>query len=161
MPASQTMTESPDRRRAVVDGIMLGARVLVGATLLYAGLQKIQAPFAFFESVLSYRVASAPWSLVAAVVIPWLEVVLGVLLIGGAARGAALLLAAALLLSFVGAQIAVMVENRSVACGCFALSGDSTMVGWTTLTRAGLLLGICLLALVVYHVSPARQAGTT
>jgi len=69
------------------------ARWLLGALLLYMGLNKALQPVDFLKLVRQYEVLQSPlWLNTIAATIPWFEVFCGLLLIAGVAvRGAALM----------------------------------------------------------------------
>ena len=141
-------------RRLDQSGIpLLAARLSLAATFIYMGTMKIREPFDFLKQVRMYHMLpeSPPEFLNAtAVVLPWLEIVAGVALVGGVfVRGAAAMLAAmlcvftpAILLRALSirAEKAISLFQVVFDCGC----GSGPVVIWTKL-----LVNLGLLALAV------------
>ena len=61
--------------------LALPARLLLGAVLLYAGFTKLNDAWRFAEMIANYRLLPAQANQVLALTLPWLEVILGLLLI--------------------------------------------------------------------------------
>lgn len=84
------------------DWLLLGARVLVGGVFLALAPGKIVDPVAFLKAIHEYQAVPEHWPFVlnlAAVVLPWLELLGGAFLILGVLRrGTAAVLAASLFL---------------------------------------------------------------
>jgi len=120
----------------------VAGRVLLSATFLHAGVQKIRHYALLVGVVSNYKVlpeALAPW---AARLLPPLELCLGVaLLIPTSGSG---LVAAGLLLLFTAALITNLVRGRTyIDCGCFQ-SGLRQELGWELVWRNGGLTGLAL-----------------
>lgn len=109
----------------------LFARWLLGGLFLYLGLQKTLAPVEFLKLVREYDLVQTPWLLNSlAGVLPWFEVICGLLLLAGVAvRGTALVLVAmlvpftlAILRRALEVQIAQAIPFCAVKfdCGCGA-----------------------------------------
>jgi len=119
----------------------------LGAVFVYASLDKIAHPLDFARIVYRYRLAGPsavlgvlPANLLA-VVLPWLEALVGVLLITGFWRREAAAIAGALLVMFLLAVGYVLAQGIDVAhCGCFTVGGEGRSAGWTLIaTDLGLL----------------------
>jgi uncharacterized membrane protein YphA (DoxX/SURF4 family) len=133
---------------------------------VYASLEKIAHPADFARIVYHYRIVGPnewtgplPANLVA-VVLPWVEIVAGLLLIAGVWRREAASVLAALLVVFLGAVSWALVRGIDIEnCGCFSVTGAGRRAGVT------LLLGDALLLLAAGFVlrgsAPAshRQSG--
>ena len=74
--------------------LALGARLLLGAIFVYLGIAKALDPVGFLKLVRQFELVSSPLLLnLTAAVLPWLEILCGVLLVLGArARAAALII---------------------------------------------------------------------
>jgi uncharacterized membrane protein YphA (DoxX/SURF4 family) len=128
------------------------ASIALGAVFVYASLDKIAHPQDFARIVYRYRLAGPTAALgvmpanVLAVVLPWVELMTGVLLITGIWRREAAALAAGMLLMFLVAVSYVLGQGIDVAhCGCFSVGGEGRSAGWTLI--AG---DLALLAAAVY-----------
>lgn len=79
------------------DWVALAARLLLGGTFIALGLHKLADPIAFMKAIREYHMVAPERFVVVnaiAALLPWLEVLLGLLLVLGiAVRGSALALA--------------------------------------------------------------------
>jgi uncharacterized membrane protein YphA (DoxX/SURF4 family) len=110
---------------------------VVGGIFLYAGISKMLDPAQLAVQVRNYQLA--PWWLIhpAAIVLPWIEIVAGLLLILGIWAIEATIVLAGLLALFLGAIGWAMYQGLDIECGCFA---GHAKVGWQKLAEnAGLL----------------------
>jgi uncharacterized membrane protein YphA (DoxX/SURF4 family) len=97
-------------------------RWILGALLVWAALSKIANPLEFYSGVAAYRLP-LPGSVLraTAMVLPWLELICGLLLLAGlwtrAAAGWALILFGV----FIVATGQAWARGLEIACGCFNL----------------------------------------
>jgi len=135
--------------------VLLALRLGLAVMFLYASYDKILAPAAFAKIVYQWQVGGAVFSNLVAVVLPWVELLAGLLLLAGAWTKEAALVVAGLLLSFNLAAATVLARGIDVEnCGCTSVKAAPNAerspfhgVGWFLLTRNTVLLG-CALALV-------------
>jgi uncharacterized membrane protein YphA (DoxX/SURF4 family) len=125
------------------DGLLaLFARLILGAVFIYASIDKVIHPAAFAKAVYSYQVLPDFLINLAAIVLPWLELVLGIFLIVGLFREGSACIVAVLMLVFLGAMIFNLTRGLNVHCGCFSTSAEGTgnvsMAGYVL--RDGLFL---------------------
>ena len=83
-------------------------RIGAGGVFIWAGLLKILGPLEFAQNIANYRVFSRDLSFLIALVLPWVEVLCGILVILGVFRSGS-----SLLLSGVLARLAAM---WTIAC---------------------------------------------
>ena len=84
--------------------IALGARLLLGAIFVYLGIAKALDPVGFLKLVRQFELVSSPLLLnLVAAVLPWLEILCGLLLVLGTRVRAAALVVGALLAVFTAA----------------------------------------------------------
>ena len=138
-----------------------GVSLALGAVFVYASLDKIAHPGEFARIVYRYRLAGPTASLgvvppnLVAVILPWLEVLTGLLLITGVWRREAAAVAGAMLVTFLGAVGYVMWNGIDVAhCGCFSVGGEGRGAGWWLI--AG---DLALLAAAVYVIAVRPRAA--
>lgn len=110
-----------------VKSLALPARLLLGGILLYAGFTKLNDGWRFAEAIANYRILPAQANQFLALTLPWLEVVLGLLLVLGLWLRAAAGLASLLFLGFSVAVIAALVRQLDISCGCFGTGGAARM----------------------------------
>jgi uncharacterized membrane protein YphA (DoxX/SURF4 family) len=137
----------------------------LGAVFIYASLDKIAHPLDFARIVYRYRLAgpSAALGVVPAnafaVILPWLEAVIGVLLVTGLWRREAAAIAAALLVMFLVAVGYVMWQGIDVEhCGCFTVGGEGRSAGWALIASD---LGLLAAALYVLIIRPRTVAAVS
>jgi uncharacterized membrane protein YphA (DoxX/SURF4 family) len=139
--------------------------IALGATFVYASLDKIAAPRDFARIVYHYRLAGPSAALgfvpanLLAVVLPWVEIVCGVLLIVNVWRREAAVLTAAMLVVFIVAVGWALSQGIDIAnCGCFTVGGEGRSAGLKLILGD---LGLLLAAVYVALMPPARreQAG--
>lgn len=108
--------------------VLLVFRLVLGALFVYAGLVKVLDPLDFAQDIRNYRLVGQSLSFLAAIVLPWLEILAGAFLVAGVwTRGAALVVSS-LLVMFIVLTAVTMLRGLDVECGCFgAVSRKS---GW-------------------------------
>ena len=123
------------------------ARVALGAVFVYASYDKVLHPGAFTEAVYNYQILPDDLINLTAVVLPWLELVLGILLILGIWAPGATVLGTLLLTIFMGAILFNFARGMDISCGCFSTSAsEGSMSIWTILRDTlFLLLAVYLL----------------
>ena len=132
---------------------------LVGAVLVLAGLLKTGRPLPFGRIVEGYRVLPALAVPAVAVVLPWLEVLVGALLCATQLRLGAAAAATALSGGFLLAGGSVLIRGLETECGCFG--GWSGSVGLLSLAIEVALFGAAVTALrrAWQHTRPGSPRG--
>ena len=144
-------------------------RLLLGGFFVYASLDKIWSPAAFAKIVYQWQVVGPVASNLAAVTLPWVELLAGLLLVGGVWKRESALVIALLLVVFIVAAASVLARGIDVEnCGCVSVAKASPSsawppdwtkgVGWFLVTRNLVLLGAAL-ALVRVAPAPGRPAS--
>lgn len=98
-------------------------RLAVGGIFIWAGLLKVVDPLDFAQDIANYRVFSRDLSFLIAIVLPWLEILCGVLVIIGVFRAPSSLLLSGLLSLFLILITATLIRGLDVDCGCFGSIG--------------------------------------
>jgi uncharacterized membrane protein YphA (DoxX/SURF4 family) len=125
--------------------LVLIARLVLSAAFLFAALPKIQDPVAFAVSVEGYRVVSGQLALWVALVLPWLELVIGIgLLIPKIRRGSGLIITG-LMSVFIVLHISAWFRGLDISCGCYGQSETPTNYPWLIARNTGLLLAAILI----------------
>ncbi|HEY5906697.1 MAG TPA: DUF417 family protein [Vicinamibacteria bacterium] len=131
--------------------VLLAFRLILAAMFLYAAYDKVLAPAAFAKIVYQWQVGGAVFSNLVAVILPWVEILVGLLLLAGVWTKEAALVVAGLLLSFNLAATSVLARGIDVEnCGCTSVKappGERSPfqgVGWFLLTRNTVLLAAAL-----------------
>ena len=135
------------------------ARLSIGALFIYSSLPKLRQPYDFLGNVYEYELVGPSTGVLVAVVLPWLELVIGICLLGGILVSGAFLLSVALGAVFTFAQASALYRGLGISCGCFASSAGEHTVSYLTLGRAILIIPLALLGYALYmRNSPAEQA---
>jgi uncharacterized membrane protein YphA (DoxX/SURF4 family) len=129
-------------------------RLVLGATFLYACMDKIIDPAAFAQVIHNYQILPDELINLAALVLPWLELLLGLALILGMWLPGAVFLCNLLLVVFLGALTFNMIRGLDIQCGCFTTpseTGSGAPMTWYLL-RDGvfLVLGLYLYLHIVH-----------
>lgn len=124
------------------------ARWLLGIVFLLAALGSIADPSAFAEKVAAYRLLPNQLINLFAIVLPWVELMVGLSLLNGLLSRSAALLAVALNAVFIGAALSAIARRLDIGCGCFT-AAEST-VGWGLIVRDLVFLAM---AVVCYRYS--------
>jgi putative oxidoreductase len=121
-------------------------RILLGAIFIYAALLKIADPVAFAGSVAAYKILPYFASYLTAAVLPFLELICGLLLVCGyRVRGGALIIAAMNIVFMIALGTAI-VRGLDIDCGCFKQGGAKT-TPWTALLRDAVFLAMTVFVL--------------
>jgi uncharacterized membrane protein YphA (DoxX/SURF4 family) len=97
-------------------------RLFLGVVFVYASFDKILRPAAFAEIIYNYQILPDPLINIASIFLPWLELLLGLLLIFGFWLPGAVLIANALFLVFFATLIFNSARGLDIDCGCFSVS---------------------------------------
>lgn len=100
------------------------ARVVLGGTLLYAGIVKLLEPGQALQAVQAYRILPPSVDDVVAIGLPLLEMVVGVLLLLGLGTRLAAWVAGGLMIIFIAGVASAWIRGLSIDCGCFGGGGD-------------------------------------
>lgn len=98
-------------------------RLAAGAVFIWAGLLKVADPLEFAQDIANYHVFSRNLSFLIALVLPWLEILCGILVIVGIFRMSSSLLLSCLLSLFLVLIAVTLIRGLDVECGCFGSIG--------------------------------------
>ncbi|KQC10315.1 MAG: hypothetical protein APR62_02055 [Smithella sp. SDB] len=108
-------------------------RLLLAIIFLYAGIETIINPGDFSVAIYNYRLLPDSAINFVAVLLPWLEIIIALCLIGGINVKGAASLSSLLFLMFAIALTFNLVRGLDISCGCFgAYSGK---INWFYLMR--------------------------
>jgi uncharacterized membrane protein YphA (DoxX/SURF4 family) len=122
------------------------SRLLLGGTLLIAGLQKVGNSLEFSQILANYDLLPSHLEMLAARVIPRLEVAVGLCLVSGIFVRAACTFSVLLTTGFGLFVLSALARGLNVECGCFSGAGE---VSWVHLGLDGLLLFLALTPLIL------------
>jgi uncharacterized membrane protein YphA (DoxX/SURF4 family) len=140
--------------------------LVVGGVFLYACWDKILEPRKFAGIIYQYqvigpsaRVGFLPANLLA-VTLPWLELVVGLLLVTGLWRREAAAVAGGMLVMFLAAIGIATAQGVDVAnCGCFSVGEHGRTPGWVLVVQDLALLAACGVLTFLPARAPVRVAS--
>jgi uncharacterized membrane protein YphA (DoxX/SURF4 family) len=125
-------------REVRIRALALVLRIVLGAILVYSAWSKLKDSWALFAmAVDSYQVLplwAVQW---VARTLPWVELLIGVLLIVGRWMRVATVACSVLLLVFFGLMVRAHLKGMEINCGCF---GPGEAISWRTLLRDGAMV---------------------
>lgn len=115
--------------------LFLLLRIALGLMFVYASYDKILHPQAFSVAVYNYQLLPDMLINVAALTLPWLELLLGLCLMSGAWLPGATVLSSGLLTLFLGVLVFNQFRGLDIHCGCFSTETTSSPAGLGTILR--------------------------
>lgn len=122
-------------------------QIALGVFFIVAALPKIADPPSFAHMVYNYRLLPGPLVNLAALTMPWAELLMGIALICGIWRRTAAWLVGALLAVFILAISINLLRGNAIDCGCFDVASAGLSVEerlhemWMVIVRdVGMLL---------------------
>lgn len=109
------------------------ARLILGLIFIYASMDKIAHPAAFAKDIYNYQILPHVLINLTAMVLPWLELILGIFLMVGLFREGTAWMVTLLLVVFFGAVVFNLARGLDIHCGCFHTSAqgtDSAPMAW-------------------------------
>jgi len=131
-------------------------RLLLGAVFLYASYDKILNPQDFARTVHNYQLLPDSLINLTALMLPWLEMLLGLCLIGGFWLPGTLAISTALLTVFISVLIFNLLRGLDVHCGCFSTQADDGPAGLWTVARDLSFLGASLYLTTYIYIFDRR-----
>jgi len=120
---------------------------VLGLVFCISGLSKILHAYEFLDSVYQYELLGPQAGLVVAMILPWLELLIGTCILLNVALRGAFLLCIALSTVFSAAQFVAIQRDLAISCGCFTGFAAQDLVGFGTLLRSASLIAGSLLCL--------------
>lgn len=115
-------------------------RLFLGTLFLYVSIDKIINPAKFAEIIYNYRILPVGMLNLVALIIPWLEAVLGITLIFGIWLETSALLLSGIIIVFIVLLISAISRGLDIQCGCFSLDADGGRVSWMRVIEDVLML---------------------
>lgn len=133
---------STSQGNSVVRLLLFVGRIVLGGIFVYAAYTKLRQPWMLFAMSLDSYHMMPSWAIEpVAHLMPWVEMVLGLLLLTGWMLPWVAAGASALLVVFIGAMISAQSRGLAIDCGCF---GIGERLGPKTYLRDGLFIGLAL-----------------
>jgi len=115
------------------------ARLSIAGTFISAALPKIKAPTEFAVSIEGFELIHSPLVHWVALLLPWLELIIGIGLIVPMIRKVSGALIAGLLILFIGLHASAWQRGLDISCGCFGTDAEPT-TNYSLLILRNLLL---------------------
>lgn len=132
------------------------ARLALGLIFVLASVDKLLHPEAFAKIIFNYQILPDSFINITAIILPWLELLLGGLLLAGLWLPGAVLLTNLLLVMFWGTLIFNIARGLDVQCGCFSTdSREEPATTWYFIRDTAFLLlgGYVLLRTIIRPVN--------
>jgi uncharacterized membrane protein YphA (DoxX/SURF4 family) len=127
--------------------VTLVLRIALGGIFVYSAWSKLKDHWSLFAmAVDSYQVLPLKGVELVARTLPWIELLIGVLLIVGRWMRVATVACSVLLLVFFGLMVRAHLKGMEINCGCF---GPGEAISWKTLLRDGAMVAGSLILTVV------------
>jgi len=120
-------------------------RLVLGGLFIYAGVVKVLDPLDFAQNIRNYRLVGQSLSFIAAIVLPWLEILAGVALAAGSWKRASALIISGLLVFFILLTLVTIARGLDVDCGCFGALSRKSGFGVILEDLGMLFMGLSLL----------------
>lgn len=138
---------------------LLLIRLAVGCIFVYAAWIKLSEPWALFALSIDAYHLLPEWAVtLVAHTLPWLELMVGLLLLSGRWRRTSTVATSALLALFFALMVRAYMRGEAIDCGCF---GPGEAISPLTLLRDGSLLGGSLLLMVAAFRRPRKPTPLT
>mgnify|MGYP001197460826 CR=1 FL=1 len=100
-------------------------RIILGVIFIYASIDKIIDPASFSDSIDNYHITPIQINNLVAILLPWIELIVGVCLLTGYCLEGAITIVIVLLIWFIFIISQALFRGIDLDCGCFDLSQKS------------------------------------
>ncbi|OGC89561.1 MAG: hypothetical protein A2W25_14450 [candidate division Zixibacteria bacterium RBG_16_53_22] len=136
--------------------LLLVSRLVLGIVFIYASYDKALNPLAFAQIIHNYRIMPPSLINISAIILPWIELLAGVLIIVGLrVRGANLILGG-LLVFYIALLSVTAIRGININCGCFSTSA-SVRTNLVVDTIRDVVFLIFALHILLFYRPPKRS----
>jgi len=121
------------------------SQILIGLLFAAAALAKLGDLHSFAEQVHNFRILPLALENLAAMVLPWIELITALALVFGVRARSGGAVAALLMALFTASVLIAMARGLDIECGCFG-TADATRVGLLKVLENGAMLALALAA---------------
>jgi uncharacterized membrane protein YphA (DoxX/SURF4 family) len=107
-------------KQLIKDGTSVICRAVLAVTFIWACIHKIANPFEFGLQVATYQILPLSLINLQAIVLPWVELVVALLLVAGLLTRASALVTCGMNVMFIIAISLALAADLDLQCGCFA-----------------------------------------
>jgi len=122
-------------KKDLMNLLVMICRIFLGFMFIYASLDKIMNPEEFAKQIGYYKALPFGLENLLAIVLPWVELIVGICLIAGLLVDGATVLSILMMLVFILAISQAMLRGIDITCGCFKVSAESDSIGLNTIIR--------------------------
>ena len=119
--------------------LILLIRCLLGLVFIYASYDKILDPGKFARDIANYHIVPFGLENSIAIILPWLELLIGAGIILGIFIDGSIVLSGSFLILFIFMIFQAMMRGFNIECGCGLKEGE--MVGWSKILENIVFLG--------------------
>ena len=119
--------------------LILSIRCLLGHVFIYASYDKILDPEKFARDIANYHIIPFGLENSIAIILPWLELLIGMGIILGIFLDGSVVLSGSFLILFIFMIFQAMIRGFNIECGCGLKEGE--MVGWSKILENIVFLG--------------------
>ena len=123
-PATDDVGQAPPRAERLKDLVGLVLRLFLGVVLIWAGAAKVGRPLTAERAVQAYEIFPMEVAKWIGLALPFLEIVLGVLLVLGLFTRAAAIASTLLMVAFIVGISQAWARGLTIDCGCFGGGGQ-------------------------------------
>jgi uncharacterized membrane protein YphA (DoxX/SURF4 family) len=138
-------TSNQDGLRSSIHLLQVLARVTIGTIFCVSGCLKVININGFVESLTSYGLLPKSMIGVVALLLPHIELVLGLLFVFGIRTRLIAWILFFQLIAFTSFGFAAYIQGHAVDCGCFPVAGAKETIGFGFFLRNALLSTTCFL----------------
>lgn len=146
------MTNTRDAQSYKIGIFYHSIRLILAGVFIFASIDKILHPQAFAQVVFDYQVLTGSLINLVALILPWLELLVGGSLLMNRWMSGAASIVAILMSIFVSLMFFNLARGLDISCGCFSTDSDENPMTKLTMFRdiLFLCLAFCLLILTIY-----------
>ena len=119
--------------------LILSISCLLGLVFIYASYDKILDPEKFARDIANYHIIPFGLENSIAIILPWLELLIGMGIILGIFLDGSVVLSGSFLILFIFMIFQAMMRGFNIECGCGLKEGE--MVGWSKILENIVFLG--------------------
>ncbi len=153
-PAKAIEALAPNTRdaRKVAYSVERALALALALLLIRSSFAHLGNPYYFLSTVYAYEIVGMETGRIVAAFVPFLQLLIGVCLLGRWWTREAYLLTGIIFLVFLAAQASALRRGLDISCGCFGAS-ESLRIGWRTLLVGGAALSAASLGAVLAKTS--------
>ncbi len=100
--------------------VVLLARIIIGLMFVIVGVGKIAHPAEFADEIANYQILPNFFINIAAITIPWIELIAGILVIFGIKQKPSATIILLMLIVFTSGVAVAMAKGLNIDCGCYS-----------------------------------------